>query len=164
MKPKKVNRAAIYDYHECRDYLQKKYGYNERDYSKHHDHFQTYEKVTGDAHPYYDYPSESNGKFYVKRTSAKRVEVTKDEYEAEWKLVHDHFKRFQQWEQHNPAPLYQDFWHWVTDNHEVSNGSTICFSREELEEIKEPWVRTIYGYYIEEFADEEGSLEMEIYW
>lgn len=32
-KPKKQTHR-YYDYHECRDYLQKKFGYDERDYAK----------------------------------------------------------------------------------------------------------------------------------
>lgn len=34
-KPTKITRAAVFDYIECRDYLQEKYEYNERDYAGH---------------------------------------------------------------------------------------------------------------------------------
>jgi hypothetical protein len=38
-KPSKHPRASMYDYHECRDYLQARDGYDERDYAgKYPDH------------------------------------------------------------------------------------------------------------------------------
>lgn len=59
---------------------------------------------------------------------------------------------------------YLDFWHWVIDRHEIHNGCFLTFSKEELDEIDEDWVKTIYSYYIEEFADDKGELEMYVWW
>jgi len=109
-KPKKHSRSS-YDYHECQDYLQAKYGYNERDYSK----------------KFHD------GKYDETRPS-------------------------------------RDFWHWLLDQgYPIHNGTYIWFQRENWEELnennpEEAWVKTIYGYYLDEFADRDGSLEMWVEW
>lgn len=111
-KPEKKTKS-YYKYNECRDYLQKKYGYQERDYA---------------------------GKF--KNRGTKDVELNED-------------------------LLYQDFWHWVIKHYQVCNGCFITFSREYLEEDaeeSEDWVLEIYKHYIDEFADEDGMLEMYVSW
>ena len=61
---------------------------------------------------------------------------------------------------------YLDFWHWVLKHHEVHNGGMITFSRERLEEGFEmpEWVKEIYGYYLDEFADEGGKLRLYTAW
>ena len=106
IKPQPTTRTA-YDYHECRDYLQKKYKYNERDYAK---------------------------KFVTGSTMGEP---------------------------------YQDFWHWVVDHNDISNGCLITFSRETLNNPDfdgDQWVKTIYGYYLTEFADDNGELLMWVWW
>jgi hypothetical protein len=105
-KPTKKTKS-YYDYIQCRDYLQKKYDYNERDYA---------------------------GKF-----------KNRDKEDVP----------------------YQDFWHWVIEHYQVCNGCFITFSKEYLEcdgKESEAWVREIYKHYIDEFADENGELEMYCWW
>lgn len=106
-KPKK-HKKEYYDYNECRDYLQEKYGYDERDYLG---------MFTG-------------------------------------KTVNDNVE-------------YQDFWHWVCDNYEIHNGCCITFDMELLKEkdiyIK-PWQKEILKHYLEEFADENGKVELYVWW
>lgn len=63
---------------------------------------------------------------------------------------------------------YLDFWHWVIKQREVNNGCYITFSREELnylieEKQIEDWQAEIYDHYLE-FADENGELELWVYW
>lgn len=50
-KPTKVHRPVLLDYHQCRDYLQAKHGYNERDYAR---HFHGADAATNDR-PYQDF-------------------------------------------------------------------------------------------------------------
>lgn len=73
-------------------------------------------------------------------------------------------KRRGQTETERKAIPYQDFWCWVVDRYEIHNGCYLTFTREELEWIKEDWVKEIYTYYIDEFADENGDLEMYVWW
>lgn len=102
-KPKKHSKE-FYDYRECRDYLQQKYDYDERDL-------------------------------------------------AGWRKKMD-----------DSVP-YQDFWHWVVEHHQISNGCFVTFSREALAELDAvDWQREIYVRYLDEFADESGELEMWIWW
>ena len=105
-KPQKKTKT-YYDYHECRNYLQKKYGYDERNYAG--------KKFSGDT----DVP-------------------------------------------------YQDFWHWLIDHHGIHNGCFVTFDRDTLKnedtDWMGDWVKEIYTHYIEEFADENGELEMEVWW
>ena len=103
-KPTKKTKS-YYDYNQCRNYLQEKYGYDERDYA---------------------------GRFKNRGEDLP----------------------------------YQDFWHWVIKRHEVHNGCFIIFSKENLEEDSETedWVKEIYKHYIDEFADENGELEMYCWW
>ena len=60
---------------------------------------------------------------------------------------------------------YLDFWHWVIDHYEIHNGCFITFCEDAMDYTEEEeWIKTIYGYYIEEFADENGDLEMYVSW
>lgn len=49
---------------------------------------------------------------------------------------------------------YQDFWHWITDVCQVSNGGTIHLSTE-LGDGAEPWQKEILALYVKEFGDEQ---------
>lgn len=104
IKPQKRVRSC-YDYRECRDYLQQKYGYDERDYA---------------------------GKY--------RGNGVRDDVE------------------------YLDFWHWVVENHEIHNGCYVVFGRNRELQNDPAWVKKIYSRYLDEFADENGELEMYVWW
>jgi hypothetical protein len=65
---------------------------------------------------------------------------------------------------YDPSKEFLCFWHWVIENYTISNGCFVTFHRERLEEINEPWIKEIYGHYIDEFADESGELEMYVWW
>lgn len=110
MKPKKQTKG-YYDYNQCRNYLQDKYNYDERDYAK---------------------------KYYRN----KKNKITKV---------------------NNDKP-YLDFWCWVLDNYTINNGCFITFYKNDIKQIKEDWIKEIYSHYIDEFADENGELEMYIWW
>jgi hypothetical protein len=63
---------------------------------------------------------------------------------------------------------YLNFWHWVIDNYEISNGCFITFNKEVLENGSfredQKWAKEIYKLYIDEFADKDGELEMYVWW
>ena len=102
------NVIHYYNYNECRNYLEKKYGYDERDYAN-------------------KYVYDSNG------MATKR----------------------------NHDVPYQDFWHWVVDRFDVTNGGMITFSKYTTPE--EDWQKEIYQRYMDEFA-ENGELIMKTSW
>lgn len=59
---------------------------------------------------------------------------------------------------------YQNFWHWLCEFSEIHNGGTFCMWKDTWESLEEGWIKTIYGYFIEEFADEAGAIEFEVSW
>lgn len=104
-KPQKQSRT-YYDYNECRDYLQEKYDYDERDYAGKYSHGNS-----GDGNK-----------------------------------------------------PYLDFWHWVIERYEIHNGCYITFDKSELDDIEKDWIKEIYSHYLDEFADDNGELEMYVWW
>lgn len=147
MKPKKKSRQS-YDYSECRDFLEEKYGYSERDYlGRYAFGNKAVEKV-----------SKKYGKSWYTTIPTDFNEQEKLASEEYHKIMLD-------------EPEYCDFWHWVCDHcYNVSNGCYITFSRECLESYKDddegmpPFVKQIYSYYLDEFADKNGELEMWVEW
>lgn len=107
IKPEKETKS-YHVYTKVRDYLQQKYGYDERDYV---------------------------GR-YNRRTT----------------------------HEYDPTKPHWDFWHWVVQHHDITNGCFITFTRDQLHEIQVDWVKEIYSRYLDEFADEDGTLEMWVWW
>lgn len=105
-KPTKKTKS-FYNYAQVRDYLQAKYGYNER-------------KV-----PLPETDRLSN---------------------------------------HPEVDQYGDFWYWLVCTYDISNGCFVTFSRDQLPEIQGTWVKEIYKHYLDEFADDDGILEMWVWW
>lgn len=52
-----------------------------------------------------------------------------------------------------PNNPYQDFWHWILHNHEISNGSEFSIVVDEYTN-EEPWVMEILALIKAEFGDE----------
>lgn len=104
VKPK-IQTTSFYDYIECRDYLQRKFGYDERDFS---------------------------GKFTHRSESAP----------------------------------YQDFWHFVCDKFEPTNGDLIVFSNDTRRLCNEDWQKDILEHYLAEFGDKKNNREVTLrtYW
>lgn len=82
------------------------------DWVKGERHFDRYQRIMKDVMP--PYPDSPSGKFRVKR-DGKMVETTKEEYDADIKLVHEHYARYQEWTKTNPdieddynKPNYQE--------------------------------------------------------
>jgi hypothetical protein len=55
---------------------------------------------------------------------------------------------------------YQNFWHWLCDETGAVNGDTVEFYRDCLDDIKEGWVRKIYGAFLEEFCEKDKDSVM----
>ncbi len=183
-KPEKHTKAPMYDYFECRDFLEKKYKCNTDDFAgkfgtkdKEGD-FERYERVTGDVFPYPggEYPNEmlvgpQEAKGY---TGWKKLEdgawfavsLTKEEYDEHWRLIHEQFQRFSAWIKDNETP-YLNFWHYLGKFKEIHNGGDLYLYEDEVDEDMPEWVKTIYTYFLDEFgAGPEGDrvVEMETSW
>lgn len=68
-------------------------------------HFDYYQRITGDKMPFGNgcYPDSPGGK-YRSYVGGKKVEVSKEQYDADFKLIHEHYARYQAWEKSNPDP------------------------------------------------------------
>ena len=141
-KPKRKSDSCL-DYHQCRNFLQEKYKYDERDYGGKY-------KFLNDVQTKIN---KNYGKSWFDKAPedfTKKEQKAHDEYET---LIKD-------------TPEYLDFWHWVCDTYQIHNGCFITFDNHWLEgtNIKEDWIRIIYKYYIDEFANKDGELRMYVWW
>lgn len=132
-KPEKQTKS-FYDYHQCSSFLEKKYGYNERDYAGNRKYEAEAKKSTdqkfGDSSWYSAIPVDMNPK-------------QKEAYTFYQELM-------------KSQPEYLNFWHWVVDHHDIHNGCEIVFSNEGYECIEEDWVKEIYKHYMDEFSGVEN--------
>lgn len=173
-KPVKIKKEYL-DYHECQNFLEKKYNYDETDYSKHFGQRERFIKDTGNVRPpYYAVKSDKGGhyaypinnidiwKFFVGPSEKQYKEVTKEEWDKA-KSNYDNWEaKFKEWEKENPEPEYQNFWHWIIDRYEIHNGCEITFY--ESEPPAKDWQKEIYMRYIEEFGEGEiGNREINFY-
>lgn len=174
-KPKPRVRTPILDYNECRDYICEKYDCDIDDFAnkfggdKEGD-FERYQRMTADVFPYPpgEYPSETKKGFKGWRQEDGkwvRCLLTKEEYDRDWRLIHEQYKRFLEWIKGNETP-YQNFWHWVCEVKEVSRGGSVVFYDDDFEGSapEDEWKKKIHGWFMEEFANGEDSLEMETDW
>lgn len=174
----------LLDYGQVIKFIEEKYDIKTRDYEglfshdKKEGHFEKYQRITGDKYPFDNelYP-DSNGlsmgfssKYTVIR-NGKRVSATKEEYDADVKLIHDHYKRYGEWTKTNPEPRYLDYWHWVMDRcfAGVHNGSSGYWNIKEIidDESTPDWVRHITQLVYDEFKenlDYEGGMYVWHYW
>jgi hypothetical protein len=66
------------------------------------DHFKFYQRVMKDPMPNEGrYPQSPNNDYQVYR-DGKYVSVTKDVYDADFKLIHEHYARYNKWKETNP--------------------------------------------------------------
>ena len=86
-------------------------------------------------------------------------------------MIHDHYKRYQEWTKQNPEPPYLDYWHWLLDRcfSNIHNGSEAYWNvKEILEDEQTPdWVKDITQKVYDEFKDnldESGCLKVLIEW
>lgn len=125
-KPSK-HTIEYYDYSEVSEFLQKKYNYSERDYSGHFDAYQAISpKVLAKHGITGDIPHGLPDEYIIK---------IDNEIEA-------------------ACPPYRDFWHFVVDRGDISNGSIFTMSEEWFDAV-EDWQREIGMRYLDEFGEGE---------
>lgn len=173
------------EYNRMVDVVEEKYGVDIRDYAgtfgsvKSGDagHFDIYCRVANDPMPFGDgvYPDVSGlnhgfaEKWTVTRDGVFRA-ATEEEYDADFKLIHEQYERYNKWVVDNPSPPYLDYWHWAIENAfmEVSNGCDREWCMQEIveDESNPDWVRNITQLFINEYKDEltDGSVEVHIMW
>jgi hypothetical protein len=68
-------------------------------------HFDYYQRITGDRMPFGNgkYPDAPGGK-YRSWVDGKLVEVSKEQYDADFKLIHEQYARYKGWCKTNPDP------------------------------------------------------------
>ena len=132
MKKPKLKTKTYYDYSELRAYLQAKYKVNLHDFAKAHRHFGQWHKKRG--LPQIDPAGDNMGSSQI--------------WFAEYKVDP---------EGEATRPPYQNFWHWMIEQHEIRRGGILRFRpgqilKEERDEHPE-FVLTILGWIREEFGD-----------
>ena len=159
MKPQKsFPRNQMHNFHEVVDFIEDKYKIKFRDYLGKFGStgdMEKYQTATGDMLPF----------------GGTNPATTDKNYDADMKLMHEHFARFKEWQKSNPPKEYLDYWHWLMDHHfyEVNNGCS-CYWRlkEILEDPESPWwVKEITQHVYDEFKDdlpESGEMEVWIEW
>ena len=182
-KPIKIPRPSVMDYNEIIDFIEDKYKIQTRDYSYlvgEEAHFDKYIREENDPMPFGKgvYPDVSGipkvlGKYdgwTVTRDGIKR-NSTKKEYDEDFKLIHEQYKRYQLWSETNPEPPYLDYWHWMYENHwpEVRSGSIEWYPILDIIENSETpeWVSEITQLVYDEFEDDlddQGGFDVLIEW
>lgn len=145
-KPIQHTKLA-YNYSECRDYLQTKFNYNERDYSDrsswHAKILKAANEICGDDSWYRMTFLEMNDK---QRAAAEFYQIEK--------LT-------------NPEPEYQNFWHFINHYVEIHNGCYFTMSSEWLlDKNITKWQKEILSHYLDEFGtcnEEEDCKQIEFW-
>jgi len=162
-KPIKIVRDPIYDYHEVIEYIEKKYNIKTRDYANRSNHFPNWLKLVNEPQPNYPIcPSNT----YKANINGEMVEITKENYDARYAIIHDQYKRYIIWCKNNPEPPYLDFWHWLIeqDFEDIHNGSSSTLNiKYWLDELcEDDWQREILQLIYNEF--QEAEMEFWIEW
>lgn len=187
-KPIKQERVPIMDYNEMIGFVEEKYNIEVRGYlgingcNKKEDHFDKYQRIENDPKPFgglnpdvrFDNIESEGYEGWTVIREGKRVKATKEEYDADFKILHDHYQRYHKWCEKNPdntEPEYLDYWHWMTDRafDEVRNGCEKYFPLADiLEDVNNPeWVKEITQLISDEFKDDldsEGGIDVWIEW
>lgn len=175
VKPKRQRVLPdMLDYHDMIEYIEQKYNIKTRGYGRRkEDHFDRYQRLTGDKMPFGSnkYPYSLDGQLMSYR-DGKRVPVTKEEYDADFELIHEHYARYQEWCKQNPEPPYLDYWHWLLEHcfSEMANPSHQVIPVREILDVEDwapEWVKQITLFIQKEFhhdIDDEGCLDVWVSW
>lgn len=76
-----------------------------KDWEEGEDHFKYYQRVMNDPIPFGNdvYPDDDGGQYRIIK-EGKKIPGTKEEYDAQYKLIHEHYARYQEWSKNNPDP------------------------------------------------------------
>ena len=185
-KPKLKKRKDVMDYHEMIDFIEKKHNIRVRGYgiNLYEDNFGKYQRVCNDPMPFGDgvYPDVSGNYMedweqeegyegWTITRNGEKIKATKEQYDADFKLIHEQYQRYQVWTIDNPEPPYLDYWHWILDNWggEFSDGCVKWLGvLDILDGDNTPeWVLEITQLIHDEFKeylDEEGGIDVLIEW
>jgi hypothetical protein len=131
-----------YDYNECSEFLEKKYGYDERDYAARHKFWSECEKKTNKKFG-------KNGWYTTPRAEATPEQIEAIDYHEELLKA---------------EPPYLDFWHFIIDHNEIHNDCDFVMYKELMDDA-EPWQREILQHYFDEFdPDDTGEIEFHVWW
>ncbi len=170
----------VLDYIHITDHIGEKYLIDFHDYrglgiKKAESHFDSYQRITGDKMPN-GYPDASGKKLgfkseYTIMREGKTIEATKEEYDADYKLIHEHFARYNKWSKNNPEPFKLSYWNFLigTCFEDVRNGSQEYFPIKEIvdDDSEEGWIREITGLFHREFEpvlDKDGGAKVYVWW
>lgn len=156
-KPEQQTKK-YWDYSDCAAFIENKYGYKLRDYFGRHKK-ESYARITAEA----------------------CIELGHDPADLQQDLSHalrdtDEYHRVIAVRNavyalaDSRRPPYCDFWHWITEGGNVSNGSFFSLTEDMYEELMDAgfedqkWAVRILGDFLKEFADEEGNIEFYVWW
>lgn len=101
-------RSPVMDYEEIIHFVGQKYNFNPSRYvgmgvtfSKPEDHFVKYQRIMSDPqpndgwNPNYSGKGETNDERRTIVRDGKRIKATQEEYDADFKLIHEQFQRYQ---------------------------------------------------------------------
>ena len=143
--PKKPIKKTIkyFNYNECSDYIEKKYGYEERDYAGVSAYINSSLKKTNEKFG-------NNGWYEVSKQDASPEQLEAIKY-------HDELLQ--------KEPEYQDFWHFLLDHHEINNGGFFTMNKDHLMKEASDWQKEILQHYFDEFdPDNKGEIEFYVSW
>lgn len=174
------------DFHQMIRYSEQKHDFQHRDFKKlfggkdTESHFDKYCRVMNDPQPFeghypdFSFPGETDDEQRTVWRDGVRRHATQEEYDADFKLIHEQFQRYKDWCKENPEnkpPEYLDYWHWLIDYHfnDVRNPCEEYWHLDGIIEDEEnpEWVRYITQKVRDDFADhldEEGGLLVLIEW
>lgn len=69
----------------------------------------------------------------------------------------------EQLKEHDQKP-FLCFWHWITDRHEIHNGSYFTLWYDPDDEYVPDWVKEILKMIFDEFEPEYSEMEMHLSW
>lgn len=144
MKKPQKQKIETYDYHECVDYLEKKHGYDTRDYSKREEFWKNCKKQTND-------------KFGANGWYTTKPEFFTDEQKA----ASDYYDKLLK----NEPPLL-DFWFTLLNKYDIKNDSYFTMDKSDFFDDcfcdTEPWEKQIAQNFFDEF-DPENTGEITFY-
>lgn len=74
------------------------------DWQEGEDHFKYYQRTQNKPMPFGGhYPQCSNDEFYIFR-DGKRIKATKEQYDVDYKLIHEHYAEYKKWSEEHPDP------------------------------------------------------------
>lgn len=152
-KPGKTHKVECYDWSTCRQYIEKKYGYDVRDYFGTHNNFnknciEATRQLGFDPEDYTGILDQNHPEY--KERLARRIQV--------YDLV----------KKNHP---YKDYWHWIIEgNSHITNGSYFWLTHEMLEGLEEEafpdqeWAVKITRDFLNEFGANKEDVQFYVWW